>query len=190
MTGEAMQMIAVKYAKTDPRNGNLNYRRRVPKTLENSFPSQTMLVKALGKGEAALVAYGWFHERIEHMKTLAESGVTGLSPAEQRVRLKAMLEGWDAVPYSSGFEPSGDLNEWTWWHEAADKLLNPYQDRETGEWSSVPPEVEAEAFALLKGVPEKPPELTPSASIWRRTSRRSQSSGRSKSNVSNEGRSA
>ncbi|MGY3438850.1 MULTISPECIES: hypothetical protein [unclassified Marinovum] len=151
-----MPMITVKYAKTDTRTGNLNYRRRVPKALQQFFPSQTMLVKALGKGGAAMVANGKYHEHIEHLLALAQAGVTGRTAAEQRSHLKAMLKGWSADPHS----PGADANERTWRSEAADQMLAPFQDTDTGQWNAVPAEVEAQATALLKGIPETSPEPT------------------------------
>ncbi|GIT93163.1 hypothetical protein JANAI62_35530 [Jannaschia pagri] len=149
-------MIAVKYAKTDPRNGNLNYRRRVPNALKPYFPGKTMLVKALGKGGAAMIAYGRYHDQIEHLLALAKNGVTGLSQTEQQTRLKAMLKKWEADPHSPGL----DDNERTWRSEAADQMLAPYQDPDTGVWSEVPAEVEAQATALLTGIPKTNPEPT------------------------------
>jgi hypothetical protein len=152
-----MLMIAVKYAKTDKRNGNMIYRRRVPTALGEYFPGQTMLVKALGTGDKALAEYTRYHAHIEHLKALAENGVDGLSPNEQRTRLKALLESWGADPHSSGYD-EGDLNEWTWRQEAANKLLDPYQDSDTGEWRDVPADTEAQALALMEGVPDKTSE--------------------------------
>lgn len=93
-----MPMIAVKYAKTDSRTGNLNYRRRVPKALQPYFPGQTMLVKGLGKGSAAIIAYGKYHDQIEHLLALAKNGVSGLSHSEQQARLKAMWTCHGFVP--------------------------------------------------------------------------------------------
>ncbi|MEP2889990.1 hypothetical protein [Tateyamaria sp.] len=119
-----MMTIAVKYAKTDPRNKNINYRRRVPKVLKSYFRGQTMLVKALGKGANVLAEYTRCHAQIEHLKALAENGVAGLSPNEQRTRLKALLERWGADPHSSGYD-EGNLNEWTWRQEETSKLLDP-----------------------------------------------------------------
>lgn len=154
-----MLMIAVKYAKTDTRNGNMIYRRRVPKALEPYFVGQTMLVKALGKGDKALAEYSRYHGHIEHLKALAENGVAGLSSNEQRTRLKALLESWGADPHSSGYD-EGDLNEWTWRQEEANKLLDPYQDRTTGDWQDVPSDTEAKALALLQGIPKAALEPT------------------------------
>ena len=84
-------MIAVKHVTTDPRNGSLIYRRRVPKAWAGMV-GQTLFVKALGRNhQEGMIAYGPFHQHIEHMLVLAKSGVVGLSPTEQRTRLKAML---------------------------------------------------------------------------------------------------
>lgn len=148
-----MPSIVVKYVKPDPRNGSLIYRRRVPKLLAPHFP-QTEIIKVLGRThQEALVAYGPFHQRIEHMLALARNGVTGLSPAEQRTRLIAALETWGADP----FGPGRDDNERTWRQEAAEKLVAPFQDPDTGEYDAVPEAVDAEASALLVGVPKTAP---------------------------------
>jgi hypothetical protein len=151
-----MPMIAVKYAKLDPRTGNLNYRRRVPKALKEFFPGQTMLVKGLGKGAAAHAEYARYDAKIEHYLTLAKAGAAGLSPTEQHKRLKTMLEKWGADPHSPGL----DDNERTWREADADKMLAPYQNLHTGEWADVPPDVEVQATALLAGVPKTNPEPT------------------------------
>jgi hypothetical protein len=87
-----MGVIAVRYLKIDLRTGNRIYRRRVPKALAGQVP-QTEFVKVLGRDDReAVTAYGPYHQRIEHMLALAKQGVAGLSPREQRERLKAMLE--------------------------------------------------------------------------------------------------
>ncbi|MCJ7872659.1 integrase [Phaeobacter sp. J2-8] len=151
-----MRLIAVKYVKPDPRNGKLIYRRRVPKALLASV-GQTEFVKTLGRTTAeALIAYGPFHQKIEHMLALAKNGVTGLSPAEQRARLTAMLQGWNADPFS----PGRDDNERTWREVKAERLIDRYQDPDTGEYHGVPDDVAATASALLSGVPQTPPEPT------------------------------
>ena len=151
-----MPMIAVKYANLDPRTGNLNYRRRVPKALKEFFPGQTMLEKGLSKGAAAHAEYARYDAEIEHYLKLAKAGAAGLSPSEQHKRLKSMLEKWGADPHSSGL----DDDERTLRDADADKILAPYQNLHTGEWEYVPPDVEAQATALLVGVPKKKPEPT------------------------------
>lgn len=148
--------VTVKYLKKDPRNGNWLYRRVVPKVLK-SWVSQTEFVISLGKTQGdALIQYGIHHQKIEHMIALAKMGVTGLSPAEQRERLKTMLEVWGADPYSAG----RDDNELTWREEAAAKIVDRYQDPLTGEYEGVPEDEALMARVLLGGVTKNAPEPT------------------------------
>jgi integrase len=95
-----------------------------------------------------MVAYGPVHRQIEHMLALAKNGVAGLSAAEQRERLIAALTAWNADPFS----PGRDEHERTWRAEAAEKLIAPYEDLQTGTYEGVPDAVDAEASALLAGV--------------------------------------
>lgn len=151
-----MRMIAVKYVKTDTRNGHLIYRRRVPKALA-SVVTETEFVKMLGRTEQeAILAYGPYHQYIEHLLALARSGVTGLSPTEQRARLKAMLESWGADPYS----PGRDDNERTWREATADRMVEKYQNPGDGEYEGVPEKESVIASALYKGIPKTNPEPT------------------------------
>lgn len=151
-----MPRVDVQYLKTDKRNGSLIYRRRVPKGLEAAFP-QTEIVKVLGRTmQEALVAYGPFHQRIEHLRALAKNGVAGLSPAEQRQRLVVALQSWGADPFGPGQTDA----ERTWRQEAAAKLVAPYENLATGTFEDVPPAVDAEATALLAGVATKAPGPT------------------------------
>ncbi|SFN44099.1 Phage integrase family protein [Roseovarius lutimaris] len=151
-----MRSFSVKHVKTDNRNGHYIYRRRVPKALLASI-GKTEFVSTLGRTEGeALVAYGPYHERIEHILALAKNGVTGLSPTEQRERLKAMLEGWGADPHG----PGPNLNEQTWREEAAAKLVDRYQNPDTGRYEGVPEKEAAMASALLGGVSKETPEPT------------------------------
>lgn len=151
-----MRNVRVKYDKQSKRDGHYVYRRRVPKALKGRL-AKVEIVKTVGRTwEEALVNYGPFHRDVEHMIALAKGGVTGLSPAEQRERLIAMLKGWNADPYG----PGQDDNERTWRGEAADRLLGPYEDRDTGEYFGVPEGVGAEASALLGGVSRDTPEPT------------------------------
>ncbi|WP_254656380.1 integrase [Roseovarius sp. 217] len=146
----------MKHVKTDKRNGHYIYRRRVPKALLATI-GKTEFISSLGRTEGeALVAYGPYHQRIEHMLALAKNGVTGLTPAEQRERLKAMLEVWGADPYG----PGHDLNEQTWRGEAAAKLVDRYQNADTGRYEGVPEKEAALASALIGGVPKETPEPT------------------------------
>ncbi|MDO6732887.1 site-specific integrase [Marinovum sp. 2_MG-2023] len=143
-----MKNVTVKYVKKSARDGHYVYRRRVPKVLAGKIP-QTEFVKTLGRTlQDALVNYGPFHQRIEHMIALAKNGVTSLSPAEQRDRLVAMLQSWNADPHS----PGRDDNERTWREVEADKLIDRYQNPETGEYEGVPEETHHVATALLGGV--------------------------------------
>jgi hypothetical protein len=152
----AVRNVIVEYLKQDPRNGNWLYRRVVPKVLK-TWLKQGEFVKTLGKNrQEALIHYGPYHQQIEHMKSLAQLGVTGLSPTEQRERLSAMLQVWGAAPYSAGL----DDNERTWRETAAAKLVDHYQDPVTGEYDGVPEEEAALARALLGGVSKKAPKVT------------------------------
>ncbi len=138
----------MKYLKQDGRSGSYVYRRRVPKALAEVVKKREF-IKVLGKTLAeAMMRYGSEHERVEHLVTLAKNGVTGLSPTEQADRLAALLESWGADPHGKG----RDTNERTWREEAANKLVEPYQDVETGEYVGVPADDEVVAKALLRGV--------------------------------------
>ncbi|NIZ09988.1 site-specific integrase [Pseudooceanicola sp. HF7] len=151
-----MQNVTVEYLKQDPRNGRWLYRRVVPKALK-PWVQQREFVKTLGKTrQEALIQYGPYHQRIEHMKSLAQAGVAGLSPATQRDKLKAMLEVWGADPHSAG----RDDNERTWREVAAGEIIDRYQNPATGEYEGVPEEEALRAGALLSGVPKQTPEPT------------------------------
>ena len=151
-----MRNITVKYLNQDGRTGRYYYRRRVPKVLETVVPRREF-IKVLGKTLSdAMMHYGTEHARIEHLIALAENGVTGLSPAEQALRLTAMLENWGADPHSSG----QDENERTWREEAANKIIDPYQNRETGEYHGVPESDGEVAKALLDGIVQQAPVTT------------------------------
>ncbi|WP_371157526.1 tyrosine-type recombinase/integrase [Jannaschia sp. 2305UL9-9] len=146
----------MKYVTADPRNGNLTYRRRVPKALRQRV-GRSEFIKVLGKTEVeALLTYGPYHRHVEHLIALSKGGVTGLSPAEQRDRLTALLTERGADPYSAGL----DDNERTWRGEAAEQLVSCYQDHDTGDYLNVPEETEKVATALLQGVPNGPIEPT------------------------------
>ncbi|MEO9682602.1 MAG: hypothetical protein ABJF86_10160 [Tateyamaria sp.] len=124
-----MWKVTVKYVSPAPKSGNLTYRRRVPEVLQARI-GKTEFIKVLGKTQAdALLVYGPYHNHIEHLIALAKGGVTGLSPAEQRDRLTALLTERGANPYSAG----RDDNERTWRGEAAEQLVGRYQDHTTGE---------------------------------------------------------
>jgi integrase len=150
--GAAMRGITVKYLVTDKRTGRYVYRRRVPECLKGQT-SRREFTKALGESQAiALGRYGAYHQEIEHLIALARNGVAGLSPIEQQKALAATLKLWGADPYSPGL----DDNERTWRQVAADGLLDPYQDNDTGEWRGVPEGIGLEATALLQGVDIRP----------------------------------
>lgn len=151
-----MRSFAVKHVKIDKRNGNYVYRRRVPEKLLGMI-QKTEFVKTIGRCEAeALVAYGAYHQRIEHLIALGQNGVTGLSPREQQDRLRALLLEWDAEPHG----PGRDDNERTWREEAAPKLVDSYQDPRIGRYEGVPEDQAALADALLGGVPREAPQPT------------------------------
>lgn len=115
-----MRNITVKHTKPDPRNGHVNYRRRIPKALASSV-GKTEFVTTPGRAqEDALVNYGPYHQKTEHMIALAKNGVAGLSPSEQRERLAAMPEGWSAAP----FGPGQDENERTWRDAEAGRMID------------------------------------------------------------------
>ncbi|WP_254656428.1 integrase [Roseovarius sp. 217] len=146
----------MKHVKVDKRNGHYVYRRRVPESLKASI-GKTEFVSTLGRTEQeALVAYGQYHQRIEHILALAKNGVAGLTPSEQAERLRAMLELWGADPTG----PGRDDNEQTWRGEAAAKLVDRYQDPHTGRYEGVPEKEAAIASALLGGVSKEAPEPT------------------------------
>jgi len=148
--------ISVKHVKVDKRNGHYVYRRRVPESLKASI-GKTEFVSTLGRTEhEALVAYGRYHQRIEHMLALAKNGVAGLTPSEQAERLRAMLEVWGADPTG----PGRDDNEQTWRGEAAAKLVDRYQNPHTGRYEGVPEAHAAIAAAILGGVSKEAPEPT------------------------------
>lgn len=151
-----MPKIDVKYLKTDPRNGNLIYRRKVPKALASLYP-QGEIVRSLGRqDQGGLAAYSRVHAEIEHQLTLAKHGSDGLTPVQRRDALAATLKGWGADPRSPGKTPE----EREWREIAADALILPYQDPHTGDYEGVPATVHAEAVALLKGVDGQPPPPT------------------------------
>ncbi len=146
----------MKYLTTDKRTGKHVYRRRVPKILSGMVTEREFL-KVLGQSfSEAIVQYGSFHERIEHLVSLAKNGVTGLSASEQRLRLISLLETWGADPFGSGVNE----NERTWREEAADKLVGSYQDPDRGTYEGVPEEAATIATALLSGVPKGNPQPT------------------------------
>lgn len=151
-----MSGLTVKHTTKDPRTGNILYRRRVPKALQGHFVGQGYLVKALGKGDAAIHAYSEYHGQIEQLLALAKNGVTGLSPLEQQKRLKALFETWGADPNSSG----RDENEQTWREVEADRLVERYQNPLTGEYEGVPEEVRVKATVLLQGLSKEPQRVT------------------------------
>jgi integrase len=151
-----LRNLVVEYLKQDPRNGNWLYRRRVPKVLKE-LVKKTEFVQTLGRTKQdALVNYGPTHQKIEHLKALAERGYQELSPAETREGMIALLEEWGADPFSGG----RDENERTWREVEAERLVGPYQDDLTGEYDEVPKDKDELASALLVGVSEDRPEPT------------------------------
>lgn len=151
-----MRDMTVKYLSNDGKTGSFTYRRRVPKSLKVMIGKAEFL-KVLGKTQSeALMNYGAYHRGVEHMVALANSGVVGLSPAEQRDRLVALLGERGADAYSSG----RDDNERTWREEAAARLIDRYQDAQTGQYVGVPEDVSAVAGALVGGVAKDSPKAT------------------------------
>ncbi|UWP90739.1 integrase [Aliiroseovarius crassostreae] len=151
-----MRNVTVKYLKQDKRTGSYVYRRRVPKILEEVVRKREFIT-VIGKSmNEAMMRYGAVHERIEHMVSLAKNGVSGLSPSEQSTRLAALLESWGADPNSRGRTDS----EQTWREIAADRLIEKYQDPNTGEYVGVPENEGALASALLGGVDKQPQVVT------------------------------
>lgn len=151
-----MRNVAVKYLSKDRKTGHFTYRRRVPDSLRG-ITSKREFLKVLGRTEAeAVTSYGNFHQRIEHMVALAERGVTTLSPAERQKALAAMLQEWGADHHS----PGKDDSERTWREEAAERIVAPHQDSDTGEYVDVPADADAVATALLSGVPKAKPKPT------------------------------
>lgn len=151
-----MRNVTVKYLTKDRKTGHLTYRRRVPDSLKGITGKREFL-KVLGRTEAeALTFYGPFHQRIEHMIALAERGVTTLSEAERQKALAAMLQEWGADPHG----PGKDDQERTWREEAAESIVAPYQDDDTGDYRGVPADADAMATALLAGVPKTKPKPT------------------------------
>ncbi|WP_298905566.1 integrase [uncultured Aliiroseovarius sp.] len=154
--GETMRNVTVKYIKQDQRTGSYVYRRRVPKILEGMVRKREFIT-VIGKSlDEAMVRYGQVHQRIEHMINLAKNGVTGLSPSEQAKQLASLLETWGADPRGPGLSP----NERTWREEEAGKLVDKYQDPETGKYVGVPEYEGALASALLSGVEQETHEVT------------------------------
>jgi len=151
-----MRNVTVKYLHQDKRTGSFVYRRRVPKSLAG-LVDKSEFIAVLGRTQVeAVVQYGQYHERVEHMVSLAKNGVTGFSPIEQQKRLAALLREWGADPHG----PGRDLNELTWRDEAAERLVGEYRDEETGQYRMVPEEKAALAGALLEGVGKEEPEVT------------------------------
>ena len=151
-----MRNVTVKYLRQNERTGSFEYRRRVPKVLEDMVDVREFL-KVLGKTQSeAILHYGREHERIEHLVSLARFGVTGLSRYEQTKRLTALLENRGADPHSRGL----DDNERTWREEAAARLVDKYQDSRSGEYEGVPEHDGLIAGALLAGVSKVTPQVT------------------------------
>ena len=146
----------MKHVQVSKRDGAYVYRRRVPVSLAGLI-EKPHFIKTLGHTEAeALIAYGRYHQEVEHIIALGRNGVTGLSPREQQERLKALLREWGADPTG----PGRDDNEQTWRGEAAAKLVDRYQDPHTGRYEGVPEKESAIASALLGGVSQEAPEPT------------------------------
>ncbi|SPF79583.1 site-specific integrase [Pseudoprimorskyibacter insulae] len=151
-----MRNLTVKYLKLDAVRNKYFYRRRVPAALVTMI-GRAEFNRVLGRTfQESITLYGQYHQEIEHIVQLAKVGVTSKSPAEEQKALVAFLKVWGADPHSKG----RDDNEHTWRSFVADRMLDPYQDSDTGEFLNVPAEVGAVAGALLEGVPVELPEPT------------------------------
>jgi hypothetical protein len=151
-----MRNVTVKHVRKNQRTGSFEYRRRVPVKLLEQVQKREF-IKVLGKTESdALIAYGLYHRDVEHLISLSKHGVSGLTAQEQAERLVALLRSWGADPNSSG----KNENERIWREEAAAKLIDEYQDPNTGEYVDVPEENSVTASALLPGVSKKINKVT------------------------------
>ncbi len=82
-----MRNVTVKYLRQNERTGSFEYRRRVPKVLEDMVDVREFL-EVLGKTQSeAILHYGREHERIEYLVSLAKNGASGLSDCGRSKRL-------------------------------------------------------------------------------------------------------
>ena len=151
-----MRILSVKYLQRDKKSGIYSYRRRVPKELTERMP-QGEIFERLGRSdEEVLRNWTLVHQRIEHQLELARSGLTGLSEADRKERLVAMLQEYGADPHG----PGRDENEKTWREVKADRIVDQYQNPVTGQYDDLPDDKRSIASAFTGGVSKEAVEPT------------------------------